>query len=115
MSDKFYCQSAIEGWKDSKCDIQCDHCYEYYAPLESPVDVEEAAFKWANEYPGDSWKNHLRDAFKAGWKSNPAKWTDTDVFQIAGAVLSIVNIEPTREITDSIRKVIEEYKQSKQK
>ena len=28
----FYCQRHIEG--NSICDEQCDHCKEYYAPLE---------------------------------------------------------------------------------
>ena len=28
-----YCQSEIEG--QSICDKQCDHCKEYYAPLEN--------------------------------------------------------------------------------
>ena len=29
----FYCQRDIEG--ESKCEEQCDHCKEYYAPLEN--------------------------------------------------------------------------------
>ena len=29
----FYCQRDIEG--ESKCDTQCDHCKEYYSPLET--------------------------------------------------------------------------------
>ena len=29
----FYCQRDIEG--ESKCKEQCDHCKEYYAPLEN--------------------------------------------------------------------------------
>lgn len=28
-----YCQSQIED--NGKCDIQCEHCKEYYAPLEN--------------------------------------------------------------------------------
>ena len=28
----FYCQSDIED--DGKCDSQCNHCKEYYKPLE---------------------------------------------------------------------------------
>ena len=33
MKNKFsYCQSQIEG--SNKCKIQCDHCKEYYKPLE---------------------------------------------------------------------------------
>lgn len=28
----FYCQSQIEG--DGWCKTQCDHCKEYYKPLE---------------------------------------------------------------------------------
>jgi len=27
-----YCQSEIEG--QCKCEVQCDHCKEYYKPLE---------------------------------------------------------------------------------
>jgi hypothetical protein len=58
--DDFPCQSDIEG--SDKCGIQCDHCYEYYSPLE----VEQAARDWADKFSGDSWKNHLREAFEAG-------------------------------------------------
>lgn len=29
---KFYCQREIE--QETKCDVQCDHCKEYYKPLE---------------------------------------------------------------------------------
>jgi len=29
----FYCQRQIEGL--SKCDVQCEHCKEYYKPLET--------------------------------------------------------------------------------
>lgn len=32
VSKSFYCQSEIEG--DGKCDKQCNHCKEYYKPLE---------------------------------------------------------------------------------
>jgi hypothetical protein len=73
MSDKFYCQSAIEGWKDDKCDIQCDHCHKYYAPLESHVDpveeIAEQAFKdrweqWQYDYKG--FKGWIEREFKAG-------------------------------------------------
>ena len=32
----FYCPSEIEG--DFLCDNQCDHCKEYYAPLENNRD-----------------------------------------------------------------------------
>jgi len=32
MNPFSYCQSHIEGNK--KCKIQCDHCREYYKPLE---------------------------------------------------------------------------------
>jgi hypothetical protein len=28
----FYCQSQIED--NGKCDVQCNHCQEYYKPLE---------------------------------------------------------------------------------
>lgn len=28
-----YCQSQIEG--NDKCDTQCEHCKEYYSPLEN--------------------------------------------------------------------------------
>jgi hypothetical protein len=28
----FYCQRSIEG--EDECDTQCEHCKEYYAPLE---------------------------------------------------------------------------------
>lgn len=29
----FYCQAHIEG--KSKCETQCDHCKEYFKPLEN--------------------------------------------------------------------------------
>ena len=29
----FYCQSDIEG--ESPCEVLCEHCAEYYAPLEN--------------------------------------------------------------------------------
>jgi len=32
VSRAFYCQREIEG--QSKCTHQCDHCKEYYKPLE---------------------------------------------------------------------------------
>ena len=32
VSRAFYCQSEIEG--DRKCTNQCEHCKEYYKPLE---------------------------------------------------------------------------------
>lgn len=32
VSKSFYCQSEIET--DNKCDSQCEHCKEYYKPLE---------------------------------------------------------------------------------
>ena len=32
VSRLFYCQSEIEG--NRKCKHQCDHCKEYYKPLE---------------------------------------------------------------------------------
>lgn len=32
LSKKFYCQNHIEGKK--KCKTQCEHCKEYYKPLE---------------------------------------------------------------------------------
>lgn len=32
VSKSFYCQREIEG--ESICNKQCDHCKEYYAPLE---------------------------------------------------------------------------------
>ena len=30
--ESFYCQSQIED--NGKCDVQCNHCQEYYKPLE---------------------------------------------------------------------------------
>lgn len=30
--NKFYCQRKIEGHRI--CKVQCDHCSEYYRPLE---------------------------------------------------------------------------------
>jgi len=34
MSNTFrYCQSQIED--NGKCETQCEHCKEYYAPLEN--------------------------------------------------------------------------------
>ena len=32
VSKSFYCQSEIE--MEDKCDEQCEHCKEYYKPLE---------------------------------------------------------------------------------
>ena len=32
VSRAFYCQREIEG--QSKCKTQCDHCKEYYKPLD---------------------------------------------------------------------------------
>ena len=32
VGSSFYCQRDIEG--QSICDSQCDHCEEYYRPLE---------------------------------------------------------------------------------
>lgn len=32
MTKSFYCQSEIED--DGKCEKQCEHCKEYYRPLE---------------------------------------------------------------------------------
>jgi len=32
VSRSFYCQSEIEG--NRKCKNQCEHCKEYYKPLE---------------------------------------------------------------------------------
>ncbi len=32
VGSAFYCQADIEGQRI--CDIQCDHCQEYYKPLE---------------------------------------------------------------------------------
>ena len=39
MSKFFYCQRDIEG--DSKCEEQCEHCKEYYAPLEKIINSQE--------------------------------------------------------------------------
>lgn len=33
INRSFYCQSEIEGKR--KCKNQCEHCCEYYKPLES--------------------------------------------------------------------------------
>jgi len=33
INRNFYCQSDIEG--ERKCKKQCDHCKEYYKPLET--------------------------------------------------------------------------------
>lgn len=45
--------------------------------------VEKAAYKWAEEFPGDSWKDHLREAFEAGCeyiqKQSGKQWTDEDM------------------------------------
>ena len=36
MNKKYkYCQSKIEGKK--KCKTQCEHCAEYYKPLEEKI------------------------------------------------------------------------------
>ena len=35
----FYCQSGIES--RGQCKEQCDHCKEYYKPLENETNVEE--------------------------------------------------------------------------
>jgi hypothetical protein len=32
----FYCQQEIE--RESKCTYQCEHCKEYYKPLEKKYD-----------------------------------------------------------------------------
>jgi hypothetical protein len=32
----FYCQREIE--RESKCTYQCEHCKEYYKPLEKKYD-----------------------------------------------------------------------------
>ncbi len=32
VSSSFYCQREIEG--KTECETQCDHCKEYYKPLE---------------------------------------------------------------------------------
>lgn len=32
VNRKFYCQREFE--EESKCTIQCDHCKEYYKPLD---------------------------------------------------------------------------------
>ena len=39
-----YCQSQAEGQK--KCEVQCDHCKEYYKPLEEKVIWAENLINW---------------------------------------------------------------------
>lgn len=39
MSSFKYCQSHIED--NGKCEEQCEHCKEYYRPLEEFCSVEE--------------------------------------------------------------------------
>lgn len=34
-----YCQYQIEGGQN--CSIQCNHCAEYYAPLEKILTIEQ--------------------------------------------------------------------------
>ena len=44
MSTQFnYCQNQIEGQRMCKrmCKIQCDHCKEYYKPLEEEKRIVE--------------------------------------------------------------------------
>ena len=36
---QFYCQSQIEG--ERKCNSQCEHCGEYYKPLEEEQTKDE--------------------------------------------------------------------------
>lgn len=36
INRSFYCQSEIEG--NRKCIDQCDHCQEYYKPLENNIN-----------------------------------------------------------------------------
>ncbi len=47
----FYCQRDIEG--ESICEAQCEHCQEYYKPLEQPeINIKELAIidlKWLDE------------------------------------------------------------------
>lgn len=45
MKSYQYCQREIEG--ESECKDQCEHCAEYYAPLE--VQAKENAIKKAIE------------------------------------------------------------------
>lgn len=35
----FYCQSNIED--NEKCEIQCNHCKEYYKPLEEMISKQQ--------------------------------------------------------------------------
>ena len=39
-----YCQSQIEGQK--MCKTQCDHCKEYYKPLEEQIIWAENIINW---------------------------------------------------------------------
>lgn len=40
----FYCQSNIED--NGRCEIQCDHCKEYYKPLEEMKDIKRLAHEF---------------------------------------------------------------------
>lgn len=46
ISRAFYCQSEIEG--DRKCTNQCEHCKEYYKPLEQShvTSVGDCSEQW---------------------------------------------------------------------
>ena len=54
----FYCQREIEC--NPKCEIQCDHCKEYYKPLENNIEMKWKSVK--DELPETSDKSYGTDA-----------------------------------------------------
>lgn len=70
--------------------------------------VEEAAKEWMKE--NGSYADTLK-GFKAGWKANPAKWTDEEVLEL----MEMTRHSIQHQIPWVGKKMLEEYKQSKQK
>ena len=49
-----YCQRDIEG--ESKCDVQCEHCAEYYSGID-PLTVDDLIKEAAIRYADNHWPN----------------------------------------------------------
>lgn len=66
----FACQRSIED--EDKCEEQCDHCREYYSPLQKP--------NVSGELQLSELKNLLCNVSQLiqGWNATEAEWTEWD-------------------------------------
>lgn len=74
----FHCQTAIED--NGLCPVQCDHCKEYYAPLDHPAkqepdgpvldEIPAEILEWIEQQERRVW------ALTAGDGDHPSNWSN---------------------------------------